>query len=307
MKPSLPYAFRPSTCSSDDIKKTPDDLFQGEPSIRSGHAPTHPESEDLPRFYKRLNRLLDQQVVPYTVNEAVVVAFRDVLCRKGAPDSPCYWLLMARLAELTLLCAGHYADCGEITAAGDLLINPRRTDIYMQGVVRPMRKDRYRRISEQLDPGGLSPTERLDWLRRTTTVRIAEAPLLPDFLARLEKSGWLRGAFLNRLKSRMLQVADTMRFGWTEIGPGTAGGPQADTFARPAESVCRANHLCRFKAIHYGRLGREVEQTCRSASHGSDYLTYRRRQKDAGPLGKTALTVPLSKVVIERQPERVGR
>lgn len=119
---------------------------------------------------------------------------------------------MARLAELTLLCAGHYADCGEVTAAGDLLVNPRRTDIDMQGVVQSIRKDRHRRLSEQLDPGGLSPAEHMDWLKRNTTVKVTEPPLLTDFLFRLMQSGSIEEEFLNAFEDRMNVVADTMRF-----------------------------------------------------------------------------------------------
>lgn len=145
------------TYISIDILMRPDDLFRDKGRVNESDRTSHSEPVGRLRFYTRFNHLLDQQVVPYTINESTVVAFREELCRKGNPDSLCYWLLMARLAELTLLCAGHYADCGEVTAAGDLLVNPRRADIYMQGVVPSIRKYRHRRLSEQLDPGGLSP------------------------------------------------------------------------------------------------------------------------------------------------------
>ena len=209
------------------------------------------------RRYGDLNRLLDQQVVPYTVNENQIVALREMAGHLGPPHSTCYWLLMARLAELTLLLAGYYADCGEIGAAGDLLVNPRRIEIHVRGADRPVVKDRHRRLSEQLNPGGLSFVAFADWFRRNAISRIVEPALLPDFMTRLEGSGWLSEAFLNALQDRMSQVADAMRFAST-------GG------------ALRTTWQCRFNDATYRLLGRHIARTCSDPVYRSTFLVARR-------------------------------
>lgn len=72
-----------------DILMRPDDLFRDKGRVNESYRTSHSESVGRLRFYTRFNHLLDQQVVPYTVNESTVVAFREVLCRKGNPDSLC--------------------------------------------------------------------------------------------------------------------------------------------------------------------------------------------------------------------------
>lgn len=204
--------------------------------------------------YRDFNRLLDQQVVPCAVNETMIAAFRETLLGLGPSCSACYWLLMARLAELALLCAGHYADCGEIGAAGDLLVNPRRIDIHVRGADRPVVKDRHRRLSDQFNPQRLPFPAFAAWFRQNAISRVVEPALLPGFQARLEASGWLSAAFLAAFQKRMARVADAMRF----ASAGTA---------------FKAPHQCRFTDATYRLLGRHVEHTCSDPTYDSAFLS----------------------------------
>jgi len=204
--------------------------------------------------YRDLNRLFDQQVVPCTVNETMIAAFRELLLGLGPSCSACYWLLMARLAELALLCAGHYADCGEIGAAGDLLVNPRRIDIHLRGADRPVAKDRHRGLSEQFNPLGLPFPAFTAWFRQNAISYVVEPALLPDFQARLEASGWLSAPFLSAFRKRMSMIADAMRF--------ASADPDFD-----------ATHQCRFTDATYRLLGRDVEHTCSDPTYDSAFLS----------------------------------
>jgi hypothetical protein len=130
--------------------------YQGDRRMNIAPVRSHPENTHDYDPYRRTNDRLDQEVVPYTVNEASLVAYRDMVCREGNPAAACYWLLMDRLAELALLCAGYYAGCGEVTAAGDLLFNPLRIYVHVRGRHQPIVKDRHRPLSEQLNTGGHS-------------------------------------------------------------------------------------------------------------------------------------------------------
>jgi hypothetical protein len=217
-----------------------------------------PSAQSSLWFYRHFNRLLDCQVVPYALNESIIADFRNELCRSGSPDAACYWLLLARLAELALLCAGHYADGGEIGAAGDLLLNPRKIEVYLRGVDRPIVKERHRRLSEQLNPGGLSFPEFARWFRCNAVTHIVEPALLPDFAEQLTQSGWLAETFLTAFQDRMSQVADTMRFISTRVASIPAG---------------ETSYRCRFDDTCYRDLGREVARTCSNNVYCSPFLT----------------------------------
>jgi hypothetical protein len=70
------------------------------------------------------NRRYDRLVVPAEVSEAIIEGLlADLLGIDAVPSVAQYWLLMARLAEMTLLCAGHYADNAELDLACRLLIS----------------------------------------------------------------------------------------------------------------------------------------------------------------------------------------
>jgi len=250
--------FKPLNCILNDIEKLAGVSFGKRPMINASLRLSTTYERSSLRFYRHFNRLLDRQVVPYAVNESMIVDFRNDLRRSGSPDAECYWLLLARLAELALLCAGHYADSGEIGAAGDLLLNPRRIEVHLRGVDQPVVKERHRRLSEQLNPGGLSLPEFARWFRCNAVTHIVEPALLPDFAEQLTQSGWLVETFLTAFQDRMSQVAETMRFISTSVASMPAGSP---------------SHRCWFDDTCYRDLGREVERTCGDIAYCSPYLT----------------------------------
>jgi hypothetical protein len=72
-------------------------------------------------LYHNLNQSMDALAVPFMVNRSIIETYWDALEQIRDKSSKAYWLLAARLTELTLLCAGQYADCGEFHCARDLL------------------------------------------------------------------------------------------------------------------------------------------------------------------------------------------
>jgi hypothetical protein len=246
--------------------------YQGEGRMNATPVRPYPETTSDLDLYRRLNDRLDQEVPPYTVNETSLVAYRESLCREGKPASACYWLLMARLAELALLCAGHYADCGEIMAAGDLLLNPRRIDVHIRGGHPPVIKDRHRPLSEQLNTRGLPSHEFIDWFHHNAITQVIEPALIPDFLTRLEGSGRISKAFRDSFQTRMAQVADAMRFGSPAIAMSSPPGQHPPRTGRPSEVESRHDHQCRFETTCYRRLGHDIEHTWNDASFRSPYL-----------------------------------
>jgi hypothetical protein len=98
-----------------------------------------------------LNEALDHLNVPYDVNEQTIENFLQNLKAFDTTHQPAYWLMMARLFELSLILAGHYADNCEFSEAGDLLVNPRKVLIHRKGYPYPLRKSRHGRLTEQLN------------------------------------------------------------------------------------------------------------------------------------------------------------
>ncbi len=82
-------------------------------------------SQDFSIF--TLNNQMDLANVPYGLNEDKILEVLSVLEYIGDETTPEYWLMVCRISEMALLCAGQYADGCEFSAAGDLLVNPRNT------------------------------------------------------------------------------------------------------------------------------------------------------------------------------------
>jgi hypothetical protein len=66
---------------------------------------------------------------------------------RGAEDD-LYWLTLARINELVLVCAGNYANNCEFRLVGDLLLNPRCILVHVRGSLQPVRKIRHMALTE---------------------------------------------------------------------------------------------------------------------------------------------------------------
>ena len=80
-------------------------------------------------FISTLNRSIDAHQVPMDVNETNIENMLEKWEHHDQNHLPEYWLVAARLFEMSILLAGHYVDHCEFKAAGDLLFNPRRVHI----------------------------------------------------------------------------------------------------------------------------------------------------------------------------------
>ena len=137
---------------------------------------------------RRLNAALDAAGRSHVVNEDWMTAWL-AQTEALAADRPEYWLLLMRLTELALWCAGNYADAAEFSPAGDLLVNPREVWVAVGDRRQPLRKWRHGRMTEQFGPGELRPEARMAWLKSETRIAGSIQPLLPWLSATLEASG----------------------------------------------------------------------------------------------------------------------
>ncbi|MCB2148348.1 MAG: hypothetical protein KQI81_17865 [Deltaproteobacteria bacterium] len=191
-------------------------------------------------------------------NEASIEERLEALMGMGIEDCRIFWLTVSRIAELAIKQAGDYADNCEFQAAGDLLVNPRRIDIYRRGCTTPVVKDRHRGLSDQFAQA-IGSENPVAWLCRETITHIRKAPLIPHLEQLLSTSEMMAPRYLKTLTDRMHRVADTIAFlhAWQvddcrklirrmEIGD-------------PADRKMISLNLCRFDLDYFHAMGDDIE------------------------------------------------
>jgi hypothetical protein len=219
-----------------------------------------------------LDEELDNFRSTHEINERSIERFLNILEESGASDQSIYWLIMVRIFELALFCAGNYADNCEFSAAGDLLVNPRDIFIHIKSHDRPLRKKRRGKISEQLNPGDGSAATFIRWFRRNATLEVGRKALLEDLYNRLETSGRIASAYLANMKKRMNKIADTIGFlaSW-----------QIDRVEKLVERMRQASpeerdffniNLCHFDPEMINLIGREIRRLKSDSDYHSPLL-----------------------------------
>jgi hypothetical protein len=205
------------------------------------------------------------------VNEAMLEEFLAKLDAFPEAPSAVYWLTAARIFERALLCLGDYADAGEFCAAGDLLVNPRRVEVYVRGETAPRLKPRHAGLSAHFG-GGACRAETLGWFQRETLVRVARPPLLPDLFGRLRDSERFRMDYLESGDRRMKRAASAMAFRWAGRFAGPCpGGTNGETFSALHFGWGSAGR-CGFTAERFEAMGRELSRMDREAVFRSRFL-----------------------------------
>ena len=156
------------------------------------------------------NRQLDHdaQMLP---NEGCLARRLEAFMEMPVEDQRLYWLTLARITELALKLAGDCADNCEFQTAGDLLVNPRRIDIFLCGAADPIVKHRHGSLSGQLAQviGNADPVA---WLSQNSFPRVHTKALLSRLRQMLASSDLLKSDYLADLDRRMGKVADTIAF-----------------------------------------------------------------------------------------------
>ncbi|MBA4392002.1 MAG: hypothetical protein C0407_00450 [Desulfobacca sp.] len=170
------------------------------------------ESETNKSLLLNFNEQLDEKSNFFTLNENALENLTDRLDSLVSTKDELYWLTLARITELVLLCAGNYANNGEFTLMGDLLLNPRLVLIHIRGHNRPIVKKRHTLLTDQFRHMAECKDEIIQWLKKETIVEIKVKALLPHLLDRLEKSGAINQEYFESVKRRNSQIADLVGF-----------------------------------------------------------------------------------------------
>lgn len=217
-----------------------------------------------------INIEIEQGVSSQLMTEKMIEALWS-RARDQEDDAAEYWLLLMRLAEAALLCAGRYADNCEFEAAGDLLVNPREIIVHHRADGHAVVKNRHGRLSEQFGLDGA----RLDTLKRLSEVgcpEITKPPLLPHMTDVLNRSGRVCPAYLERLAHGGHRVAETLAFlaAWRIYDVAHLYRRLRAVPVRDREFA--ESHLCRFDARTFHQIGASLERCLTEADYRSPFL-----------------------------------
>ena len=206
-----------------------------------------------------INDRLDCIGLPHEINEIRIETFLEELVSADSTKSPAFWLTMARLTELTLMCAGHYADNCEFSAAGDLLVNPRKVLVRIKSSADQFVKERHGWLSDQLASYNFFRSNAAPVSRKDTRCEIVAPALLPYLQQRLIKCGYFEGAYLNDVEARMKRVADVIGFLAAYQVSSNEDLHQRLQFAGKDQKTFVHNHLCAFDRRYFDWFGRGLE------------------------------------------------
>jgi hypothetical protein len=247
-------------------------LFPGHSNYNVSYTPKDPSFERYP--FLMLNEELDNIRLLHEINEASIEGFLKILEDSDASDPYCYWLVMARIFELALFCAGNYADNCEFPAAGDLLVNPRKILVHRKGHPNSLVKQRHSRISEQLNSVGMPRKNILRLLKHEVSVEITKPAILPYLFERMQRGQRIAAWYLHTAEERMKKIADTMGFlsAWSTAKFEDLHGRMQT--ASPKTRRFIVAHLCRFDTRYFQRLGREINNFIENAKEDCEFLVH---------------------------------
>ena len=218
------------------------------------------------------NKKLEQSTPCWALNEALLEKRLRQLEKLDLSGRPLYWLAFARITELTLLCAGNYADNLEFAAAGDLLVNPRLILIHSRTGGKIYIKERHKLLTEQFSH--ISTTKRsLDrWLKEETIIEIKKAPLLPHMYGRLRESEYLSVEYVKTVERRMKKVSETIGFfGAWHLGDSIHLQQRIKESPLKERALVKSK-FCRFNKNLFLELGRDLKQLIQNKNHQSGFL-----------------------------------
>ncbi len=225
------------------------------------------------------NTSLDEEGSPSRLNEDFIES-KLYEIEEIEPDCSkifeTYWLTYARLFELSILCAGNYADHFEFAAAGDLLVNPRLILIHFKSGSNAVKKDRHRKLTEQFQHVSGKRDAVVRWLKEETVPEIVEKPLLVHMHEQMARSGYLSKEYLRLVERRMERIADAIGFLASWHFADTSAFYLRVQFASPSEQSFIESNLCRFDKKVFFELGLDLRELAVDPHHKSRFLGDRR-------------------------------
>ena len=190
-----------------------------------------------------LNYRLQEEAIDTQINKAFVEEWLIRLWIIASPGPQCFWLFLARINELALLCASRCVDCCEFAAADELLVEPcsiplqvegRRTLVFPCGCIRAGQGGE-----------GILNGERA-------------GPLLPCLYGLLKRSGYMTEDYLRSVYRRTEKIAQVARM-LTAFGRGTMEDISMTLSSMDADQRRDfRSRLCLFDRKIFNELGRAL-------------------------------------------------
>jgi hypothetical protein len=221
-----------------------------------------------------LNAELDELRLPHEINEATLEKLLNRLEDSGAFCRSYYWLSMARIFELALFCAGHYADNGELSAVGDLLVNPRKILVYRKNCPNSLVKQRHGRLSDQLNEEGRCEKHFFLLFKHEFALEITKPAILPYLFERMQHGRRIAAWYLHNAGERLKKISDTIGFlsAWRVSGFEDLHNRLRESSPETRRFV--GNHLCRFDTGYFERLGREIHRLIKNSKKPCEFVAY---------------------------------
>jgi hypothetical protein len=240
------------------------------------------------KFLIEANVELETSVSTRIVAEHALEGWWDAVCNLDL-DYSARRLLMVRIAEATLLCAGSHADNCSYRDAGDLLVNPREIRVHdFRGG--SQLKERHGRISEQLRPQG---SDHRMWMREfgdMNHVEVSRPPLLPHMAQVLRDSQRVSEEYLERFAKMQCRIAATLGFmaGWG-LKDSADLWLRMQTCSAMEREFAIAN-MCRFDSSVFNEIGKDLQRALLKSDIRSRFLRGGRRPAvtDSSRHGPTA-------------------
>lgn len=218
-----------------------------------------------------LNAELEQAGSPFLLTEKAIESFWSRTLQLEDEHAG-RWLLLIRLAEAALLCAGNYADNCEFRAAGDFLVNPREIVIRNRGTGQATVKKRHGRLSEQLGRGWIDQPGSAKRFSARFELEVSSPPLLPAMTRMLRDSARVAVSYVHRLEEGQRRIAEALAFmaGWhvadsVELWRRMRASP-------PGERAFAQSRMCRFGTEVFGRIGDDVRRSLVQPDYRSSFL-----------------------------------
>lgn len=218
-----------------------------------------------------LTKELLDQVFDHNLNEEFLVNQMERLKSSDHLDvsAEIYWLSLSRIMELALLCAGNYADFGFIREAGDLLVNPRHSEVHINGLWEPVRVKRYERMTEQFEDYAPAGSNVGEWLRDNSHLVHVKGPLIRDLYDMLKGADILSESYLSSVYLRMQKISETMAF----VMQGQMMTPDYPFSGvdREEQEFVEAN-LCRYNRTIFEQIGIDISALLKNEHYRSSFL-----------------------------------
>lgn len=220
----------------------------------------------------RINTEIEREVSARLISEKMLESYWSQ-ARRFEAGGRSYWLLLVRLTEAALLCAGNYADNCEFEAAGDFLVNPRKILVHQPTARRPTVKRRHGRLTEQFGLAGTEPHRFKRLYSANFSLEITKPPLLPHMTQVLRSSQCVSTAYIRHLEKGQRRIADALTFlaAWRIFD--SAQLRRRLQAASAQESAFAESNLCRFDARVFHRIGVSLQRSLAEPDYRSSFLS----------------------------------